>query len=77
MLRDYQNGDTLDGRVYRAAATVPFKKDELLEAVMALKLTEHPAEVVAQVKKDFLAHGYDLDHPTIDSKFLAWMRESC
>ncbi|MGH9510301.1 MAG: hypothetical protein ACRD2Q_06090 [Terriglobales bacterium] len=77
VLRDYQNGDTFDERVYRAAATLPFKRDELLEAVMALKLAASPLEVAAQVKKEFLAHGYDLDHPAIESKFLAWMRDSC
>ncbi|MGH9601117.1 MAG: hypothetical protein ACRD24_01900 [Terriglobales bacterium] len=77
VLRDYQNGDELDERVFRAAATVPFIRDELLVAMMALKLAEHPAEVVAKVKKDFLAHGYNLDKPRIDSKFLAWMRDRC
>ena len=77
VLRDYQNGDTLDERVFCAAATVPFKKEDLAEAMIALKLAGSPAEVVTQVKKDFLAHGYDLDNPKVDAKFLDWMRDSC
>ncbi|MCI0355448.1 MAG: hypothetical protein L0099_10490 [Acidobacteria bacterium] len=76
VLKDYQNVGQLDERVFRAAATVSFNKEDLAEAMIALKLAGSPAEVVAQVKKDFLAHGYDLDHPRIDRKFLAWMRES-
>ncbi len=77
VLRDYQHGDELDELVFRAAATVPFKQEDLYVAIMAVKLVEAPADVMAQVKKDFREHGYDLDRPAIEGRFLAWMRDSC
>ncbi len=77
VLPQYQNGDDLDERVFRAAATVPFNYEEWAEAMMALKIPEYPPEAVAKVKQDFRDHGYDLDHPKIDAKFLAWMRDGC
>jgi len=77
VLKDYQNGDELDEQVFRAAATMPCTIDDLGEAMMPLKLAGRPAEVVSHVKKDCLAHGFDLDNPKVDAKFLAWMRDSC
>ncbi len=77
MLRNYQNGDDLDERVFRAVATVPFNYEEWAESMMGLEIADYPGEVVAHVKQQFRDHSYDLDHPKIDAKFLAWLRDSC
>ncbi len=77
VLRDYQNGEELERRVFQAAATVPFKQEDLYVSMMAVKLVEASADVAARVKKDFLDHGYNLDHPAIEERFLAWLRDSC
>ena len=77
VLKDYQRGAELDDRVFRAAATMPCNIDDLGEAMMPLKLADQPPEVVSQVKKECLEHGFDLDRPKVDVKFLAWMRDRC
>lgn len=77
VLKDYQEGEELDERVYRAAATVSFTYEEWGESMMAERLPQYHADVVANVKQQFRDHGYDLDHPRIDTKFLAWLREHC
>ncbi len=77
VLKDFQQEDTLDDRVFSAAANVPLTQPEMYVSIMSLYLVAKPEEIVAKVKKDFQDHGYDLDHPAIESKFLAWLREHC
>ncbi len=77
VLSNYVHGDDLNDEVFLAAASMPFDKEDLAEALLLLKLSQDPAEIVAEAKEKLRQQGYDPDHPRIDAKFLAWLRERC
>ena len=77
VLSDYMNGDELDEKAFHAAATIPCGKEDLAEAMVQLRLTQSPAEVVKRAKEEMRAGGYDADKPNIDGRFLDWLRDNC
>jgi hypothetical protein len=77
VLSDYMQGEDPDEQVFRAAATMPCNKDDFFEAIMPEMLTLMPADDVAKLKEDTQAHGYDVNKPSVDVKFIEWLRTKC
>jgi hypothetical protein len=77
VLNEYKHGEELDEKVFRAAATIPFNKHDLGEAMLPLRLAQLPADVVAKWTEAMRAEGRDPDKPNVDGKFLDWLRDSC
>ena len=77
VLNDHLHGDDLDDEVFLAAGSMPCDKEDLGEALLLLRLSQDPAEAVAEAKEKLRQQGYDPDHPRIDAKFLAWLRDRC
>jgi hypothetical protein len=75
VLRDYFDGEKLRPEVFRAAATIPCDKNDLSEALASHHLPEMSAEEAAKLREQMQAEGFDLEHPKVDEKFLAWMRD--
>ena len=76
VLKEFEAGGELPDCVFRAAAMMPINKDDLGEAMLQLHLTKMLPEEAAKINAEWLAEGYDADHPKIDDKFLAAIREA-
>lgn len=76
VLNDHLHGEELDEQAFRAAATMPYTKDDLAQATMQTMLMQLPAETVVQVREEMHAQGYDIDKPSVDGKFLDWLRNN-
>jgi hypothetical protein len=74
VLNEYVHGEELDEEVFRAAATMPCDKDDFFQAIMPDMVTQLPAEDVAKFKEEMRTHGYDIYQPSVDRKFLEWLR---
>jgi hypothetical protein len=75
VLQEYMKDDESREKVYGAAATFPCNKEDLAEALILLQLSLSTPDVVAKAKEEFKQRGYDLDKPTIEGKFIAWMKD--
>ena len=51
-------------------------KDDVGEAMLLVHLQTMSAAEVEKIKAEWLAEGYDADHPKIDPKFLAAVRQA-
>jgi hypothetical protein len=67
------HGEELDEKVFHAAATIPCNKDDWAGVLAQLGLAQSSAEVVAKAKEEM----DDTDKPSIDGKFLHWLRDNC
>jgi hypothetical protein len=76
ILREYEEGDSMRAEVFRAAATVPCNKEDLAEALVLERLAKLLPEQAESVLQAMRAEGYDPQHPRIDAKFLAGVRET-
>ena len=52
---------------------IPCNKDDWAGVLAQLALAQSPAEVVAKAKEEMR----DADKPSIDGKFLYWLRDNC
>jgi hypothetical protein len=77
VLSDYMRGDEPDERAFRAAATMPCDKEDFAQATMPGMLTEFPPEDAAKFRENLLIQGYDIDRPSVDGKFIEWLRNNC
>lgn len=79
ILRDYVRGEEPDEKVFAAAAAIPLTEFDLYVAFQPLMRPQlesmEPSER-ANLQKLLAAEGYDLEHPPIDQKFLAWLRDN-
>ena len=74
VLLEYLRGEDFADEVFQAAASLPCDRDDIGEAMIQLAMKQRPEADCSEVKREMVAHGYDLDKPRIDSKFLAWIR---
>jgi|SRR6266536_3651297 len=77
ILNDYKQGEELDEKVFRAAATMPCDKNDVAETMLPLLFAQSPADHAAKAKEEMLASGYDPEKPKLDAKFLDWLRNNC
>jgi hypothetical protein len=77
VLNDYKHGEELDERVFCAAATMPCDIQDIGETMLPLLFAQSPPEMVAKAREEMLAHGYNLDKPNLEGKFLNWLRDNC
>ena len=77
ILNDYKQGEELDEKVFRAAATMPCDKNDVAETKLPLLFAQSATELVAKAKEEMLADGYDPEKPKLDGKFLDWLRNNC
>ena len=75
ILDDYLTDGEISDEIFRATATLPCDWEDCCEARMQLHLKQSSEETISKTKETFMAHGYNLDEPKIDSKFLAWVRD--
>jgi len=75
ILDDYMENESLRKKVCRAAASLPYDKNDLGEALAQKALRESPPDVVEKTKEEMRQAGYDPDHPKVGDKFIEWMRD--
>jgi hypothetical protein len=73
VLNDYMQGEELDEKVFHAAATIPCSKDDWAGVLVQLSRAQSSAGVVEKAKEEIR----DTDKPSIDGKFLHWLRDNC
>jgi hypothetical protein len=73
VLNNYLNGEELDERAIRAAATMHCDKIDLGEAIIPQMLATYSPEMVEKATEELRAGGYDPDKPNVDAKFLDWL----
>lgn len=74
VLRDYVQDEESMDKAMAAAATIPCNKSDVAEAAMLFHLTQKPPEAARKAKEELKREGFDADNPTIDGKFIQWMR---
>lgn len=77
VLRDYVKDEESMDKAIAAAATIPCSKNDVAEAAVLFHLSQQPPEVALKAKEEMKREGLDVDHPTIDGKFIQWMVEKC
>ena len=76
VFRAYGDGDGMRPEVFLATATIPCNRDDVAEALGLDQLAKLPPEQAAPVLELMRTEGYDPQHPRIDEKILAWMRDN-
>jgi len=74
VLHDYLRGDDFAEEVFQAAASLPCDGDDIGEAMVQLAMKQRPEADYSELKREMIAHGIDPDHPRVDSRFLAWIK---
>jgi hypothetical protein len=71
VLREFEIEGELSNAVFEAAATIAVNKEDLGESFILSGLRTKSPEEVTKIKSEWLAEGYDPEHPRLDAKILA------
>lgn len=76
ILDDYMKDETLQRKVFKAAAQLPCDQNDLREAVAERVLRQSPPDASQKIKEDLARGGYNPDHLKVADKFIAWIRDN-
>lgn len=77
ILATYVHGGEPHEIVFRAAATIPLTKEDIVDITIPKILAKAAPEVATKALAHMRAQGYDPEKPNIDAKFLRWLEDKC
>lgn len=75
VLDHFREGSSFRDEVFQAAATMPFNKEDLLEATALKQLRDIAPDAAATLRAEMVREGFDPEHPRVDQKLLSWITD--
>ena len=72
---DHLRDESLRKKLFAAAASLPFDKNDLAVALAEKILRESPPDLLEKSKEELRLAGYDPAHLKVADKFTEWMRD--